>query len=617
VTADRDALTAAADLLRRRSYAEAARALQSILQGAPHNADALQLLGLAQKHLGNLESATQSMMASLAIEPAQPHVLTNLGGVFLRKHEHENARRCFEKALEFDRSNKEAWRNLALALRGLGELSAAEEAARAAIAAAPTFVAARTLLAQILLELGDSAEASAEAARATTMDPSSAEAWRCLGATLHTSGRSQTAIGALERAIALQPHSAEAHAFLGAVYQSVGERELAKRAFQQALDIQPDYEKAHFALNQLLWTTADTGTFMNSYREAEQAEPDAMNIRCAHAHTLMLVERSEEAEEVLREAAQRNPGHPRTNALLGDVLSQRGQHQEALPLLERAQRDAPGAPQFKIGYARALLRAGAFEEALSQLDSCDPERFHKHDLDQEIVALTYVAARGARDERAQLLFDYSRLVRAWEIPAPEGFSSLEAFNEALTERLIQLHTTEQAPLEQTLRGGTQTYGRLFNNPDPLVQALRNSCAQLVQRYLDELPPLGDHPFETFRPSEAKFAGSWSVRLRGGGFHKNHFHGRGWLSSAYYVSLPPEMNATPGSRAGWLKFGQPHALPGADEPPEFWVKPERGLLALFPSYMWHGTETFASPEPRITVAFDTQSRAPTPGQLGNI
>ena len=35
----------------------------------------------------------------------------------------------------------------------------------------------------------------------------------------------------------------------------------------------------------------------------------------------------------------------------------------------------------------------------------------------------------------------------------------------------------------------------------------------------------------------------------------------------------------------------------------YVKPESGSLALFPAYVWHGTEPFASDEPRLTVAFD--------------
>ena len=35
----------------------------------------------------------------------------------------------------------------------------------------------------------------------------------------------------------------------------------------------------------------------------------------------------------------------------------------------------------------------------------------------------------------------------------------------------------------------------------------------------------------------RIAGSWSVQLQPGGFHINHVHPQGWLSSAYYVELP--------------------------------------------------------------------------------
>ncbi|MEO8925573.1 MAG: putative 2OG-Fe(II) oxygenase [Caulobacteraceae bacterium] len=39
------------------------------------------------------------------------------------------------------------------------------------------------------------------------------------------------------------------------------------------------------------------------------------------------------------------------------------------------------------------------------------------------------------------------------------------------------------------------------------------------------------------------------------------------------------------------------------PPEHFVKPEPGLLVLFPSYMWHGTVQFSGDQPRLTIAFD--------------
>ena len=37
--------------------------------------------------------------------------------------------------------------------------------------------------------------------------------------------------------------------------------------------------------------------------------------------------------------------------------------------------------------------------------------------------------------------------------------------------------------------------------------------------------------------------------------------------------------------------------------EHFIKPEPGLLVLFPSYMWHGTVPFSGEETRLTMAFD--------------
>jgi hypothetical protein len=100
------------------------------------------------------------------------------------------------------------------------------------------------------------------------------------------------------------------------------------------------------------------------------------------------------------------------------------------------------------------------------------------------------------------------------------------------------------------------------------------------------------------PSHPRFVGSWSVRLTQGGFHEPHIHNEGWLSSAFYVSLPQSA----GSRAGWLTIGEPQSVLGLDMQPRRVVEPRRGRLILFPSYLWHGTIP-ALPGERLTIAFD--------------
>lgn len=94
-------------------------------------------------------------------------------------------------------------------------------------------------------------------------------------------------------------------------------------------------------------------------------------------------------------------------------------------------------------------------------------------------------------------------------------------------------------------------------------------------------------------------------MSAGGFHIDHVHPRGWLSSACYVELP---NTLP-DKQGWLKFGEPGIRTAPKLEPEHFVEPAPGKLVLFPSYMWHGTVPFTDPSIRMTVAFDLASALP--------
>ena len=102
------------------------------------------------------------------------------------------------------------------------------------------------------------------------------------------------------------------------------------------------------------------------------------------------------------------------------------------------------------------------------------------------------------------------------------------------------------------------------------------------------------------------SGAWSVRLGSGGYHTDHIHPHGWLSSACYIAVPTEVTQggnADSHRAGWLRLGRPGVVTAPPLAAEHFVKPQPGLLVLFPAYMWHGVEPFRSATPRISVAFD--------------
>jgi uncharacterized protein (TIGR02466 family) len=135
----------------------------------------------------------------------------------------------------------------------------------------------------------------------------------------------------------------------------------------------------------------------------------------------------------------------------------------------------------------------------------------------------------------------------------------------------------------------------------VIRAIIEAFAAPIADYQNLIGHDMGHPFLARNRAAATLSGCWSVELRRGGFHCNHIHPQGWISSAYYVSVPEESGDTELKR-GWLKFGETRlGIPG--DAPEHYVQPRVGRLVLFPSYMWHGTVPIQCQSPRMTIAFD--------------
>ena len=155
-------------------------------------------------------------------------------------------------------------------------------------------------------------------------------------------------------------------------------------------------------------------------------------------------------------------------------------------------------------------------------------------------------------------------------------------------------------LDQSVRGGSQTDGALFMRQEPAIVALRAAVVEAVAAYIARLPaPDPNHPLLGQRRDRTpRFAGSWSVRLAGGGHHSSHVHPLGWISSALYIDVPDTL----GGDAGKLALGIPEWTLATGLGARQMVEPAVGRLVLFPSTMWHNTIPFESGT-RLSVAFD--------------
>ena len=168
----------------------------------------------------------------------------------------------------------------------------------------------------------------------------------------------------------------------------------------------------------------------------------------------------------------------------------------------------------------------------------------------------------------------------------------------LNDYLGTLHVSHKQPLDQSVQGGTQTMGVLFDDLHKLVNDFKNSLQESVTDYLSSLCYDSEHPFLSRLGDNFRFSGSWSVKLKKSGHHNNHVHPFGWLSCCSYISLPDSIE-----NEGCIKFGETSLKLGEKEETARFIQPEVGKCVFFPSYFWHGTVPFSSDSSRVTIPCD--------------
>src|SRR5258708_9675487 len=100
---------------------------------------------------------------------------------------------------------------------------------------------------------------------------------------------------------------------------------------------------------------------------------------------------------------------------------------------------------------------------------------------------------------------------------------------------------------------------------------------------------------------------WATLCRAGAYHAPHSHPDSAWSGVYYVDP-----GTPGPDqplSGVLEFLDPRAgveavtAPGDPYGAPFRVRPQAGLLVLFPSWLYHWVHPYTGQTPRIAVSFN--------------
>lgn len=189
--------------------------------------------------------------------------------------------------------------------------------------------------------------------------------------------------------------------------------------------------------------------------------------------------------------------------------------------------------------------------------------------------------------------------------------------DAMNQELQALILAEEARHESVGRsniGGWHSRTDFLNNPEPAVGALTTWLTWAVSRMIDATAGPG-----SFQGTLSLSA--WAAICRAGAYHAPHSHPDSAWSGVYYVDAGT--SHPDHSLSGVLEFLDPRAgveavsAPGDPYGEPVRVRPEAGLIVVFPSWLYHWVHPYAGHIPRIAVSFNATLATPDPFKVGTV
>jgi len=198
-------------------------------------------LGNIYEKLAKHEEAIGSYDKAIEIDPDNTDAWNNKGTILGELGRHDEALKCFDKILEIDPNCAYAWSNKGIALGKLGRYDEALECHDKAIEINPNYAGAWNGKGTVLEELGRYDEALKCFSKAVRIDQNNANAWYNKGIVLKNSGRYDEALKCYDKAIEVDPDNIYVWNNRGTVLGRLGRHEEALSSFSRAIEIDSNY----------------------------------------------------------------------------------------------------------------------------------------------------------------------------------------------------------------------------------------------------------------------------------------------------------------------------------------------------------------------------------------
>ncbi len=387
-----------------------------------------------------------------------------------------------------------------------------------------------------------------------------------------------------------------------------GADEKARVVAQSALPVHPDWPRAHMlaASNaSRLGRFEDARRHLDICRNTLELVPDDLGTHLNIAKLYSRINEFEIAIEILEPLLTRVGETPE---LLDDLvvnLHQTGRFGEAVAIYKKLLMQAPENLNIHHNICAALLAGGKAKRAASRA----AKWLQLAPGDTEALSFRAVALEEAGEEAAaNRLMNFDRFVTSKIMVPPSGYGSISTFNKSLEIAILSHPDLETLPQDSNSYHDRsfKSTGRAQGPGTGPIGVLEKLIKKNVDAYYAKLNKPASHPFIAARPENYDLM-TRAIVAEKQGAQNPHIHFNGHVSGYYYACIPEESGFVPhdGGKTvvGGLEVGTPPPDLGCKRSHRnLVIKPEEGMMVLFPSYMYHRTVSFKSCGRRICVAF---------------
>lgn len=335
------------------------RLCAQILKDDARHCNAHHLSGLVALDRGETELGVAALCRSLAINPNQAMVYSNLGNALLSLGQPERALVILDAALQLNPDLALAHYNRGNALKDLGRPQPALASYDAALRIGGGEPKALNNKGIVLRDLGQTSEALAAFAAASAIDPRFAAARENLTALLISLDRAPEALALYERALESEPDDADALCGRGTALLALGRVEAALDSFQRVLESRPESTIALGNAGNILLGMERVSAALTCFDRALAVAPEDSMALYGRGATLLALERVEAAAQSFGEVLRVFPEHA---AALGSLFH-----------LRMSQCDWADYDRLTAGLHEALHRTRRFVNPMSALAFDDPD----------------------------------------------------------------------------------------------------------------------------------------------------------------------------------------------------------------------------------------------------